>query len=113
MADIASWLVSSRHYANVIHISSMKFASETNLTRTRIRKILVLCMAAELSSLAAGVTSYTEADSATFLLLLLLLSGIAHTHRETKGGREREREGDTPHIQRLDADTATKIHLAR
>lgn len=55
-------------YANVIHISSMKFASETNLSRTRIRKILVLCMAAELSSLAAGVTSQTEADSASFSL---------------------------------------------
>lgn len=86
-------------YANVIHISSMKFASETNLSRTRIRKILVLCMAAELSSLAAGVTSQTEADSASFsLLLLLLLSGIAQKERE--GGRGR-----------LDADT--KIHLAR
>lgn len=78
----------------------MKFASETNLSRTRIRKILVLCLAAELSSLAAGVTSQTEADSASFalLLLLLLLSGSAQKERGGEGGR-------------LDADT--KIHLAR
>lgn len=87
-------------YANVIHISSMKFASETNLSRTRIRKILalvlVLCMAAELSSLAAGVTSQTEADSASFsLLLLLLLSGIAQKERERGEG-----EADWMRIQR-------------
>lgn len=87
-------------YANVIHISSMKFASETNLSRTRIRKILalvlVLCMAAELSSLAAGVTSQTEADSASFsLLLLLLLSGIAQ-----REGERGEGEADWMRIQR-------------